>query len=147
MPSVSKAPKWDVHRLPRAEGRSVLVTGGNAGIGYFVAEQLAGTGATIVLGSRDAAKAGAAIASIGSRVPGAKVMYVPMDLADPASLEAAVDELGLDRLDAVVHNAGKAIVLRGELATSYSFFARGPRPDTIVQAVGRPTLAGHPGRR
>ncbi|MGX4734898.1 SDR family NAD(P)-dependent oxidoreductase [Kitasatospora griseola] len=109
MPSVSKAPKWDVHRLPRVEGRSVLVTGGNAGIGYFVAEQLAGTGATVVLGSRDAAKAEAAIASIGSRVPGAKVRYVPMDLADPASLEAAVDALGLDRLDAVVHNAGVAL--------------------------------------
>ncbi|WP_043907465.1 SDR family NAD(P)-dependent oxidoreductase [Kitasatospora griseola] len=109
MPSASKPPKWDVHRLPRAEGRSVLVTGGNAGIGYFVAEQLAGTGATVVLGSRDAAKAEAAIASIGSRVPGAEVRYVPMDLADPASLEAAVDALGLDRLNAVVHNAGVAL--------------------------------------
>ncbi|MFJ9950846.1 SDR family NAD(P)-dependent oxidoreductase [Kitasatospora sp. NPDC091207] len=109
MPSESTAPRWDVHRLPRAEGRSVLVTGGNAGIGYFVAEQLAGAGATVVLGSRDAAKAEAAIASIGSRVHGARVTHVPLDLADPASLGASVDALGLDRLDAVVHNAGVAL--------------------------------------
>ncbi|MGF1425785.1 SDR family NAD(P)-dependent oxidoreductase [Kitasatospora sp. LaBMicrA B282] len=109
MPSASDAPQWNVHRLPRAEGRSVLVTGGNAGIGYFVAEQLAGTGATVVLGCRDAAKAEAAIASIGSRVHGAEVRYVPLDLADLGSLEASVDALGLDRLDAVVHNAGVAL--------------------------------------
>ncbi|MGW0903229.1 SDR family NAD(P)-dependent oxidoreductase [Streptomyces sp. NPDC002853] len=109
MPSISKAPQWDVHRLPRAEGKSVLVTGGNAGIGYFVAEQLAGAGATVVLGSRDTSKAEAAIASIGSRVHGARVTHVPLDLSDLASLEASVHALGLDRLDAVVHNAGVAL--------------------------------------
>ncbi|MFH8387298.1 SDR family NAD(P)-dependent oxidoreductase [Kitasatospora sp. NPDC018058] len=109
MPAVPQVPQWDVHRLPRAEGKCFLVTGGNAGIGYFVAEQLAGTGATVVLGSRDKTKAEAAIASIGSRVPGAKVKHVPLDLADLASLKASVDALGLDRLDAVVHNAGVAL--------------------------------------
>ncbi|MEE1799020.1 SDR family NAD(P)-dependent oxidoreductase [Streptomyces sp. JV176] len=109
MPSVPPFPQWDVHRLPRAEGKSFLVTGGNAGIGYFVAEQLAGTGATVVLGSRDRAKAEAAIASISSRVPGAEVRHLPLDLADLVSLKASVDALGLDRLDAVVHNAGVAL--------------------------------------
>jgi putative transposase len=82
MPSVVKTQPWDVHRLPRAEGKSFLVTGGNAGIGYFVTEQLAGTGAAVVLGSRDAAKAEAAIASISSRVPGAKVRHLRLDLVD-----------------------------------------------------------------
>ncbi|MFJ7911995.1 SDR family NAD(P)-dependent oxidoreductase [Kitasatospora sp. NPDC096204] len=109
MPFVSETRPWDVHRLPRAEGRRFLVTGGNAGIGYFVAEQLAATGATVVLGSRDPARARAAIASIGSRVPGADVRYLPLDLADLGSLRASVDALGPDRLDAVVHNAGVAL--------------------------------------
>ncbi|GAA1236699.1 SDR family NAD(P)-dependent oxidoreductase [Kitasatospora nipponensis] len=109
MPSAPHAPRWDVHRLPPARGRSFLVTGGNAGIGYFVAEQLAATGATVVLGSRDRAKAEAAIGSIGSRVPGARVRHMPLDLADLATLEASVDGLGLDRLDGVVLNAGVAL--------------------------------------
>ncbi|MGW3013216.1 SDR family NAD(P)-dependent oxidoreductase [Streptomyces sp. NPDC001219] len=109
MPAVPQVPQWDVHRLPPAEGKVFLVTGGNAGIGYFVAEQLAGTGATVVLGSRSRAKAEDAIASITSRVPGAKVRHLPLDLADLASLKASVDALGLDRLDAVVHNAGVAL--------------------------------------
>ncbi|MFJ4188763.1 SDR family NAD(P)-dependent oxidoreductase [Kitasatospora sp. NPDC089509] len=110
MPSSStlRTPPWDVHRLPRADGRVVLVTGGNAGIGYFVAEQLAGAGAVVVLGSRDRAKAGAAMASIGARVPGARVRHLPLDLADPASVAAAPHALTLERLDAVVHNAGIA---------------------------------------
>ncbi|WP_406139191.1 SDR family NAD(P)-dependent oxidoreductase [Streptomyces sp. NBC_01089] len=97
---------WDVHRLPRADGRTFLVTGGNAGIGYFTAEQLAGTGATVVLGSRDAAKAGAAMASIRSRVPGARLRHLPLDLTDPASVRDAAARLGPGPLDAVVLNAG-----------------------------------------
>ncbi|KND34702.1 SDR family NAD(P)-dependent oxidoreductase [Streptomyces acidiscabies] len=101
----SQRPPWDVHRLPSAEGKTFLVTGGNAGIGYFIAEQLAGTGAVVVLGSRDATKADAAMTSIRSRVPGAHVRHLRLDLADLSSLNG----LDLDRLDAVVHNAGIAL--------------------------------------
>ncbi|MFJ3695453.1 SDR family NAD(P)-dependent oxidoreductase [Streptomyces sp. NPDC090052] len=110
MSSVSQSrPQWDVHRLPSAEDRTFLVTGGNAGIGYFVAEQLAATGALVVLGSRDAAKAEAAMASIHSRVAGADVRHLQLDLADLASLKTAVDRLDLGHLDAVVLNAGVAL--------------------------------------
>ncbi|MEV8388422.1 MULTISPECIES: SDR family NAD(P)-dependent oxidoreductase [unclassified Streptomyces] len=97
---------WDVHRLPRAEGRTFLITGGNAGIGYFVAEQLATTGATVVIAGRSAPRREAATASIRSRVPGARVRHVPLDLADPASIERSVYALDTETLDAVVLNAG-----------------------------------------
>ncbi|WP_269858313.1 SDR family NAD(P)-dependent oxidoreductase [Streptomyces sp. RPT161] len=97
---------WNVHRLPRADGKNFLVTGGNAGIGYFVCEQLASTGAHIILGSRNTAKAEAAMVSIRSRVPGAHVSHLPLDLADLRSLKASVDALRLNRLDALVLNAG-----------------------------------------
>ncbi|MFZ4237131.1 SDR family NAD(P)-dependent oxidoreductase [Streptomyces murinus] len=109
MSSATQSRSWDVHRLPSAEGRNFLVTGGNAGIGYFTAEQLAATGAVVVLGCRDRAKAEAAMASIRSRVPGARVRHLRLDLADLSSLKNAVDRLDLDRLDAVVHNAGVAL--------------------------------------
>ncbi|MFJ2867515.1 SDR family NAD(P)-dependent oxidoreductase [Kitasatospora sp. NPDC087314] len=109
MSSVTQNRPWDARRPPSGAGRNVLVTGGNAGIGYFVAEQLAGTGAGVVLGCRDAGRAEAAMASIRSRVPGALVRHLPLDLADLPSLRTAVDGLALDRLDAVVHNAGVAL--------------------------------------
>ncbi|MGV9363674.1 SDR family NAD(P)-dependent oxidoreductase [Amycolatopsis sp. NPDC003731] len=82
----------------------VLVTGGNAGIGYFAAEQLASAGAEVVIGSRDPGKAQAATESIRTRVPGAKVGHVRLDLADLGSLEPDVGEL-----DAVLCNAGVAL--------------------------------------
>ncbi|AUI59393.1 SDR family NAD(P)-dependent oxidoreductase [Amycolatopsis sp. BJA-103] len=97
---------WDVHHLPRADGKTFLVTGGNAGIGYFAAEQLAGTGATVLLGSRNAAKADAAMASIRSQVPDAKLGHLRLDLSDLSSIKSSVDTLGIERLDAVVCNAG-----------------------------------------
>ncbi|MFI5671481.1 SDR family NAD(P)-dependent oxidoreductase [Streptomyces sp. NPDC051704] len=109
MSSASSAPPWNVRRLPRADGRVFLVTGGNAGIGYFVAEQLSATGATVVLGSRNPAKAEGATASIRARVPGARVRAVRLDLADLSSLGTAAESLEVERLDAVVHNAGVAL--------------------------------------
>jgi len=82
----------------------VLVTGGNAGIGYFAAEQLASAGAEVVIGGRDPAKAEGAAASIRTQVAGARVRHIRLDLADLASLAPAVESL--DELDAVVCNAG-----------------------------------------
>jgi NAD(P)-dependent dehydrogenase (short-subunit alcohol dehydrogenase family) len=106
MSPLRSSASWDVRRLPRAEGKNFLVTGGNAGIGYFVAEQLAGTGATVILASRDPAKAEAAQESIHTRVPGARVRHIRLDLADLSSLKASSDALRLETLDAVVCNAG-----------------------------------------
>ncbi|MFE3194406.1 SDR family NAD(P)-dependent oxidoreductase [Nocardia sp. NPDC059240] len=90
----------------RADGKTFLVTGANAGIGYFAAEQLAARGATVVLGCRDTGKAELAMQVIRSRVEGARLRSVRLDLADLASLPATVDALGVDSLDAVVLNAG-----------------------------------------
>ncbi|HWM33784.1 MAG TPA: SDR family NAD(P)-dependent oxidoreductase, partial [Pseudolysinimonas sp.] len=56
--------RWDPQNLPDQTGRTIVVTGGNAGIGYFTAEQLARAGARVVLASRSEAKARTAIAAI-----------------------------------------------------------------------------------
>jgi NAD(P)-dependent dehydrogenase (short-subunit alcohol dehydrogenase family) len=98
---------WDVHRLPKRSGAVFVVTGGNAGIGYFIAEQLAGTGATVVIAARDAARADLAMTAIRARVPDADLRQVTLDLADLASVRTAADTLAdLPRLDALILNAG-----------------------------------------
>lgn len=104
---------WDVDDLPPTRpDHSILVTGGNAGIGYFVAEQLAATGALVILGSRTASKAETAMTAIRARVPEARLRHVPLDLADLSSLASApqhLADLGLDHLDALIANAGVAL--------------------------------------
>lgn len=143
------AAPWNVRRLPRAEGKNFLVTGGNAGIGYFVAEQLAGTGATVVLGSRNAAKAEAAMTSIRSRVPGALVRHLQLDLADLGSLKASADALELDRLDAAILNAGVLSQSeRGETKDGHEvMFGTNYLGHFVFTALLSPLLAAVPGSR
>lgn len=98
---------WDPRALPSQAGRTIVVTGGSTGIGYWACEQLAATGARIVIAARYAPKAQEAIASIRSRVPGAEVVHVPFDLTSITAVRetaAAIRELG--GADVLVNNAG-----------------------------------------
>jgi NAD(P)-dependent dehydrogenase (short-subunit alcohol dehydrogenase family) len=99
--------EWNPAALPAQAGKTIVVTGGNAGIGYFISEQLAATGARIVLASRSEAKADAAAASIRERVPGASIDFVRLDLSSLASIREAADGLKtLGPLDVLINNAG-----------------------------------------
>jgi NAD(P)-dependent dehydrogenase (short-subunit alcohol dehydrogenase family) len=93
--------------LPSQAGRTIVVTGGSTGIGYWACEQLAAAGARLVIAARYAPKAQEAIASIRSRVPGADVTYVPFDLTSLASIRQTADAIaGLGGVDVLVNNAG-----------------------------------------
>jgi NAD(P)-dependent dehydrogenase (short-subunit alcohol dehydrogenase family) len=101
------SPDWNPAALPAQVGKTIVVTGGNAGIGYFVSEQLAATGARIVLASRSPQKADAAAASIRDRVPGASIEFVRLDLSSLASIREAATGLGtLGPIDVLINNAG-----------------------------------------
>jgi NAD(P)-dependent dehydrogenase (short-subunit alcohol dehydrogenase family) len=101
-----ETPTWNPGDLPDAGGRVFVVTGGNAGIGYFISEQLASTGATVVLASRSEAKAHLAMQAIRVRVPEADLRYHALDIADLAAARRSGESLaGLGRVDGVVLNA------------------------------------------
>jgi len=99
---------WDPENLPSEAGRTYVVTGGNAGIGYFTSEQLASTGARVILASRSPERADAAIASIRRQVAGARLGFVRLDLASLASVREAAAELReLGPIAALINNAGQ----------------------------------------
>ena len=98
---------WDPRRLPSAAGRTFVITGGNAGIGYFTAEQLALAGARVILASRSAEKALHAIATIRERIPRAELQFVRLDLSSLSSVADAAAQLhSLGPLDGLINNAG-----------------------------------------
>ena len=107
---------WDPTRLPDQTGRTIVVTGSTAGIGYFAAEQLAAAGADVVLASRSPDKLRRAATSIRSRVPQARVRHVGLELGSLAAVDEAAAELALlPRLDAVLLNGGAMSMNRREL--------------------------------
>jgi NAD(P)-dependent dehydrogenase (short-subunit alcohol dehydrogenase family) len=82
------------------DGRVVVVTGANRGLGREVARQCAARGDTVVLGSRDLDAGRRAAREIGA-VP------MALDVTDPAGLAAAAQEVerAVGRVDVLVNNA------------------------------------------
>ncbi|MEV1011994.1 oxidoreductase [Streptomyces sp. NPDC049881] len=83
-------------------GRTVIVTGGASGLGVETVRALRGAGAAVVVPARDTARAAGTLGGIGG------VTVLPMDLADPASVDAFADRFlaGGTPLHALVNSAG-----------------------------------------
>jgi 3-oxoacyl-[acyl-carrier protein] reductase len=87
-------------------GKITLVTGASRGIGRAVARELAARGAIVYLGARDESKLAEAVAEIGAA--GGQGVAVPLNVAERASVEAALDGIlkAHGRLDHLINNAG-----------------------------------------
>ena len=91
-------------------GRTFLVTGANAGIGFEATKILAARGAHVILACRDADRAEAAMNRIRVDVPAAELSFQPLDLADLDQVkDAAKAVLAGPRIDVLVNNAGVMI--------------------------------------
>lgn len=81
--------------------RTVLITGGNTGLGYESAKRLKALGYTVYIGCRDEAKAQKASAELG-------VEYIILDVTDDESVRNAAESFRRkeSRLDVLINNAG-----------------------------------------
>ena len=70
----------------RMDGKTVIITGGNTGIGKETAVDLAERGARVILACRDETRAEAAVADIKKRSGSELVLFRKLDLASLASV-------------------------------------------------------------
>ncbi|MGA3969411.1 oxidoreductase [Ralstonia nicotianae] len=93
--------------VPDQSGKGFIVTGANTGLGLETSRVLAARGARVLLACRDRSKAEAAMAHIRQTHPGADLAFLPLDLADLASVRAAAGQaMTAPRIDALINNAG-----------------------------------------
>lgn len=86
----------------RLDGKRVLVTGAGRGIGLAAAAALAEAGAHVALAARSAGEIESAAAAI--RAAGGSAEALPLDVADPAAVAAALE--AREPFDVLVNNAG-----------------------------------------
>ena len=92
--------------VPKQTGKSFIVTGANAGVGFEIARVLAARGARVLLGCREQTKAQDAIARIKRITPNADLVWLPLDLGDLDSVRTAAEIAAKEpRIDALINNA------------------------------------------
>jgi gluconate 5-dehydrogenase len=94
-----------IHELFDLAGRVALITGGTGHLGSAMARALAEAGASVVLTSRDAARAAAAAAAL-PRAGAARHHGVALDHMEPATLEQRFAEVvaAAGQIDVLVNN-------------------------------------------
>ncbi|MGH3955053.1 oxidoreductase [Mycobacteroides salmoniphilum] len=95
--------RWTATELPSFEGRTVIITGANSGLGLETARELARVGAHIVMAVRNTEKGKAAQATITGSTEVRQV-----DVANLASVRAFADTV--EAADILVNNAGIMMV-------------------------------------
>ena len=106
---MARTPAWDPAQLPDLTGRTYLVTGSNAGLGYFSSEQLVRAGARVYMTGRSPNRLMGARAAVRRRNPdaGDRVETLLLDTSNLGSVRAAAATIaGRGGLDGLLLNAG-----------------------------------------
>lgn len=92
----------------RVNGKTVVITGGNTGIGKETARELAARGGRVIIACRDAVKSATAVSEIKRKTGNEQVFHKRLDLASADSIRRFAGEI-LDeegRIDILILNAG-----------------------------------------
>ena len=105
---------WTSEDIPNLDGKTIIVTGANSGLGYESTLALAEKGALVVMACRNLEKGRKALENIKTVVPSAQLDLMELDLADLKSIHAfaAAFKGKYDRLDVLLNNAGVMLTPR-----------------------------------
>jgi NAD(P)-dependent dehydrogenase (short-subunit alcohol dehydrogenase family) len=85
-------------------GKTALVTGSTAGIGYAIAKGLAASGADVVVNGRAKARVDEAVAKLAKAVAGGKIRGIAANVSTAAGCEELA--AALPEVDILINNAG-----------------------------------------
>ena len=99
---------WTPDEMPSMEGKIVVITGANSGLGLESARLMAARGAHVIMACRSQEKAIAAKHQILAETPDAELDLMPLDLASQQSIKdfVALFNDRYPRLDILLNNAG-----------------------------------------
>jgi len=106
-------PTWTANDVPDQTGKTVIITGGNNGIGKETAKALLSKGAKVYIASRSEEKTQRAIEELKQETGKHSVFFLKLDLADLVSVKAAAEEfIGKEsELHTLYNNAGVYAVI------------------------------------
>jgi NAD(P)-dependent dehydrogenase (short-subunit alcohol dehydrogenase family) len=145
--------KFTANDIPSQHGRRILITGGNSGIGYEAALELARHGAEVIMPARSLEKANDAITRIRREVPNAKLTPGVLDLASLASVRTfaafIAENFPGQSLDLLINNAGVMAIPQRELTVDgyERQFATNYLGPFLLTALLYPQLKPQPGTR
>jgi NAD(P)-dependent dehydrogenase (short-subunit alcohol dehydrogenase family) len=99
---------WIDQNLSSQDGKTILITGGNSGIGYYAVLALAKAGAHVVIAGRNPDRIAQAINGIEAEGVNGHVEAAIVDLASLASVKQFSDKFRAShpKLDVLINNAG-----------------------------------------
>ena len=102
---------WNEGMITDQTGKSVIITGSNTGIGYFMAKALASKGAHVIMACRNLEKAERSKLRILDEFPNSSISAKKLDLADLSSVEVFATNFSNEnnQLDVLINNAGVMI--------------------------------------
>ena len=110
-----KSTNWTIDNIPELSGKTILVTGGNSGLGFEAVKAFALKGATVVMACRSLAKGEEAKKQLIALNPKANITVMELDLTDLKSIHSFVNQFkeNHSRLDILLNNAGIMMVPYG----------------------------------
>jgi NAD(P)-dependent dehydrogenase (short-subunit alcohol dehydrogenase family) len=108
---------WTADNIPSQKGKTILITGANAGIGLEAATVLSGKGANTIMAVRNLEKGIEAVTKIKRKNPDAKLELMQLDLSDFDSIRRFSEEFHSkhNQLDILINNAGVMNPVKREL--------------------------------
>ena len=104
--------KWTENDIPNLDGKVIVITGANSGLGFENSKQFAKKGATVVMACRNLKKGEIAKNKILKDVPDAKLKLMELNLGDLESIKQFAEEFKkeFEKLDVLLNNAGIMMV-------------------------------------